>query len=50
MLKYQKTKNQKNKKNKKIKKTKKSKKSKIDSNKIYLLLPPVAQLSYVPYC
>ena len=44
MLKYQKTKNQKNKKNKKIKKTK------IDSNKIYLLLPPVAQLSYVPYC
>jgi hypothetical protein len=43
MLKYQKTKNQKNKKNKKIKKTK------IDSNKIYLLLPPVAQLSYVPY-
>ena len=43
MLKIKKTKNQKNKKNKKIKKTK------IDSNKIYLLLPPVAQLSYVPY-
>ncbi len=38
MLKYQKT-----------QKNKKTKKSKIDSNKIYLLLPPVAQLSYVPY-
>ena len=49
MLKYQK--NQKNQKNKKQKtKNKKTKKSKIDSNKIYLLLPPVAQLSYVPYC
>ena len=48
MLKYQK--NQKNQKKSKKQKNKKTKKSKIDSNKIYLLLPPVAQLSYVPYC
>ena len=48
MLKYQK--NQKNQKNQKKSKKQKNKKTKIDSNKIYLLLPPVAQLSYVPYC